>query len=316
MVSIIIVNYNGVSFLEKLLNSIKKQTYKDFEIIFIDNNSSDHSLRIVENLKNSFSIKIIKNKQNLGFAKACNQGIKESKGEYILILNFDVYLESNFLEMALNGFRKDKKIGMVSGKILRFDKATIDSTGQFLSITRKVIERGYGKKDIGKFEKEGFVFSSCGACAFYKKEMLDQIKIDEEYFDEDFFSFWEDIDLGWRANLFGWKGYYVPEAVAYHFRGGTQKRKTILGNFFRIASREKPIIFHVVKNHYLTLIKNEKLKDFVLYLPFIMGFDILLFLYLLFFSPSIFAMIYKNRKIFKRAIEKRKKIKNKLKEIQ
>lgn len=315
MVSIVIVNYDGEAFLEKLLDSIKNQTYKNFEVIFIDNNSSDHSLRIVENLKNSFSIKIIKNKQNLGFARACNQGIKESKGEFILILNFDVYLESNFLEVALNGFRKDKKIGMVSGKILRFDKTTIDSTGQFLSITRKVIERGYERKDLGKFEKEGIIFSTCGACAFYKKRMLDQIKIDEEYFDEDFFSFWEDVDLGWRANLFGWKGYYVPEAKAYHFRGGTKKRKTFFGNFFQIASREKTIVFHIVKNRYLTLIKNEKFKDFMLHLPFIIGFDILLILFLLIYSPSTFATIYKRKKVFKRAIEKRNKIKNKQKEI-
>ena len=115
----------------------------------------------------------------------------------------------------------DAKIGMLSGKILRMDRETIDSTGLFLGRNRKAVERGYGKKDIGQYDKPGYVFGASGAVMFLRKSMLIDIKDENGYFDERFGMYYEDLDLCWRAQKKGWKAYYTPKATAYHVRGGT-----------------------------------------------------------------------------------------------
>ncbi len=305
MVSIIIVTFYGEKFIEKLLDSIDKQTYQDFEVIIIDNNSKDKTLEIIKDKTKelSFSLKLLVLNKNYGYTVAVNKGIREASGEFILVLNQDVYLSDNFLENALKGFF-NKKIGFVSGKILRFDGKTIDSTGQFLSLSLYPVERDYNKMDSEYIKREKRIFSVCGAVAFYKKEMLEKIKIDDEYFDEDFFMFFDDIDLGWRANILGWKGVYVDNAVAYHYRSGSLAQK---GKIFLTFKRSSFIQYHIIKNRYLTLIKNARISQVILHLPFIITRDIV-YLFIIMIKPSIFKQIIKSYPIFKKALLKRRKI--------
>jgi len=264
LVSVIVVTYFKKNYLEGCLTSIKDQSYPQIETIIIDN-----SLR------------------NLFYCAALNKGINQSKGDFILCLNDDVILDKRFVEEALKGFNIDERIGMVSGKILRFDRKTIDSTGLFLTFWRTARERGYGLKDFGQYDKEGYIFGVNGAVAFYRREMLEQIKIDTEYFDSDFRIFYEDLDISWRAKNFGWRGYYIPSALAYHLRGGTvRKEKGINKRLARIYLSDE-LQIDLIKNRYFSIIKNENLLDFLLHLPFIILYDIFLWGYILIFRSQI-----------------------------
>ncbi len=303
LVSVIIVTWNSERFIEECLHSILEQSHKAIEVIVSDNGSSDATVNIVQ--EKFPSVKMTENKQNLGYCRANNLSLKRAAGQYLLFVNSDVILHRDYIEKALEGFQQEERIGMVSGKILRFDKMTVDSTGQFLARSRKTIERGYGQKDDGRFDSEGFVFSVCGAAAFYRKQMIDEICYENgEFFDEDFFSFHEDIDVGWRANLMGWRGYYSPQALAYHFRGGTGSHSGETRSF-QISGRSPLLKYHIVKNRYLSMIKNETLSSYLFHFPFIVARDAALFFYLLGSSPSVFRLLIKNRHLFRRAFKRK-----------
>ncbi len=265
-VSIIIINRNGERFLRGCIESVKKQSYVKIEIILIDNASTDGSLSLVQSSHED--IIIITNSGNEGYSKAANTGIVKSKGEYILILNPDVILDSKFIENCLTAIRKDEKIGSVSGKLLRFksplsppfDKGgegeIIDSTGLILcQDIRRPLDRGQNQRDNGQYNKEEYIFGVNGAAPFYRRVMLEDVKIVDEYFDEEFFAYYEDVDLAWRAQLLGWKCYYTPFAVAYHYRSYL---KSEVGNTGKL---------HAVKNRYLLYLKNEFIVSFLKHLP-------------------------------------------------
>lgn len=303
LISVLIVTWNSEKFIAECLHSVLHQSYPSIEVIVIDNRSSDSTPQII---KERFPLlTFIENEKNLGYCRANNLGLKKASGEYVLFLNSDVILEKDYVEKALKGFHKSEHIGMVSGKILRFDRNTVDSTGQFLSRSRKTIERGYGQRDDGHFDKAGDIFSVCGAVAFYRKKMIEEISYGHgELFDEDFFSFHEDIDLGWRANLMGWKGYYIPKALAYHFRGATGSQ-SMTTRSFQMSGRSTFLKYHIVKNRYLSIIKNDTLSSYLIHFPFIAARDIVLFFYLLWTSPRVFRLLLTNRHLFRQAFRKR-----------
>ncbi len=304
MVSVIIVTYNGEKFIKKLIESVAEQTFKDIELIVVDNASKDKTVEIISEFREKFDFpyKTIILEKNLGYTGGVNLGIKNSSGDFTLILNQDTYLEKDFIEKALKGF-EDKEVGLVSGKILRFDKETIDSTGQFLSLSLYPVERDYNKK-ASDIERKREIFSVCGAVAFYRRKTLEDIKIDDEYFDKDFFMFFDDIDIGWRANIRGWKGIYVSDAIAYHFRSGTVIKR---GKLFLTFKRSPLIQYHIIKNRYLTLLKNVRLSQLLLHLPFIFFRDIV-YLLVIIKNPSILKKLLGSAKIFKKAFKKRKKV--------
>jgi len=229
-ISIGIVNYNNLEYLPDCLSSLFNQTIKEFEVIFIDNNSTDGSCEFVE--QNFPQVKIIKNKENNFFCKAHNQGIEESSCDFHLVLNTDVILEPTFLEELLKAAETDERIGIVSGKIMRMDKKHLDTTGLFLGIDRRPIERGYGILDQGQYNNEGYTLGAGGVAPLYRMEMLKDVKINGQYFDESYGIYYDDLDISWRANLRGWKGFYTPKAVAYHKRGGTNKVLPVKTKYF------------------------------------------------------------------------------------
>jgi len=283
MISVIIVNYNREDFLKKCLDSVRGQSFKDIEIIVVDNASSDNSVGIIG--AHYPEVELIHNMKNLFFCKAQNQGIDASKGSFILSLNSDCFLERDYLKEVMSSIGLDTKVGMVSGKILRMDKKTIDSTGLFLARNRKPAERGYGKKDRGQYEKPGHVFGVSGACAFFRRSMLMDIKDKNGYFDQDFDMYYEDLDLCWRAHKKGWKAYYNPKAIAHHVRGGTavsHKGKTSL--MLPYLPDELKKIY--IRNRYRCIRKNDSLISFLINLPFILFYEIKLWCYLIFLDQS------------------------------
>ncbi|MDD5669455.1 MAG: glycosyltransferase, partial [Candidatus Omnitrophica bacterium] len=213
LVSINIITCGEGDYIENCLKSILKQTFSRLQIIIIDNSCDPRVQFRISSVCSSATV--YAEKHNLYYCAGLNKGISKSAGDFILCLNDDCVLEPSYIHQALASF-DEPRVGMVSGKIMRPDRITIDSTGQFLSVFRTARERGYNQRDRGQFKTGGFVFGVTGACAFYRAAMIREISVEGDFFDEDFQMFYEDLDVAWRARKFGWKGYYNPAAVAYH----------------------------------------------------------------------------------------------------
>lgn len=308
IVSVIIVSAGIKDYLDSCLKSLKNQTYKNLEIIVVDNSPDRNSSR---QISGSWpGIKLFSKPENLFYAEALNKGISASKGDFILCLNDDVTLDERFIQEAIRGFYLDDSVGMVSGKILRRDGINIDSTGLFLSLWRTPRERGYHKKDRNQYNCPGYVFGVNGAVAFYRRDMLEKIKLDSEYFDSDFRMFYEDLDIAWRANLYGWKGYYVPTAIAYHVRGGTVRQNLGINKPYARRYLSEELHSYLIRNRYLTIIKNESVAGFLLHLPFILAYDFFIFVYLMFFKPVLLRRLFPDLRYINSALKKRKIIQN------
>jgi GT2 family glycosyltransferase len=307
MVSVIVLSWNSREFLEGCLTSVERQTWPAVELIVVDNGSTDGSARLV---KERFpSAILVENGENLGFCAGNNVGLKRSRGAYTLFLNADATLDPTYLEEALKPFAQDKRTGMVAGKVLRFDRRTVDTTGQLLTRSRRVRERGYGEEDRGQYDRPGEIFSVCGAVALYRRSAIDDVSVDGELFDEDFFAFGEDLDAGWRARRMGWRCRYQPSAVATHYRGGTQTaRRAGSGRRREMIRRPPRIQAHIVKNRWLTMIKNEEAGSFLAHLPFIVAWDLVICFYLLIFSPATIPILWGHRRLVGRALKKRRAI--------
>ncbi|MBW6518675.1 MAG: glycosyltransferase family 2 protein [ANME-2 cluster archaeon] len=239
LVSVVIVNYNGMRFLENCLSSLLLQTYPLFEIILVDNGSNDGSVDFV---LNAFpSVTIICNNENLGFAKGNNIGIKSANGMLIASLNNDTVVTPRWIEKLVLSIISHENIGMCASKMLFMsDPDMINSTGICISRSGTSWDRGIFELDKGQYESEEEVFGPCAGAAMYKKSMLDEIGL----FDEDFIAYVEDTDLAFRGRLSGWKCLYVPKAVVYHMHGGTAGFETDYTIYFG----NRNIVWNTVKN--------------------------------------------------------------------
>ncbi len=286
MVSVIIVTLNAKEGLRLCLDSVMEQTYAPGEVIVINN--AENAIPEDRFSGRKIPVRLFNAQGNLFYCQALNQGIRMASGEFVLCLNDDVTLEPGFIEEGLKGFYKHPKIGMVSGKLMRSDKKTIDSTGLFASAWRTAKERGYGVRDRGQFAKEGYIFGVNGAAAFYRRKMLEDVRENEDYFDPVYRIFYEDLDISWRAQRRGWKGYYLPRAAAYHVRGATVRKKEGIDKPFARAFLNDELHIDLIKNRYLTIIRNESIAGFILHLPFILIYELLSWGYILIFNPRLF----------------------------
>jgi GT2 family glycosyltransferase len=303
IVSVIIPTRAAGDHLERCLESLKSQTSSPQETLVIDNSSEPgFSRKIAE--KFPFA-KFYPSPEPLSFCESLNKGIRSSCGGFILCLNDDAVLDKNFIEEALKGFEKSVKIGMVSGKILRRDRQTLDSAGLSVSVFRTARERGYGREDKGQFETEGFLFGVTGAAAFYRRAMLEEIKEGDDYFDPDFGFFYEDLDIAWRGNRAGWKGRFVPRAIAYHIRGGTVRQKDGIDKPYARRYLNDELLLGLIKNRYLTVIKNDSCLPFLIHLPFFLAYDIAQWAYLFLFKPSLVKKFFSSSHYLKKALRKR-----------
>ncbi|MFH1046014.1 MAG: glycosyltransferase family 2 protein [Candidatus Omnitrophota bacterium] len=311
LVSIVIVSYKKPELLSHALSSINAQTYSRIEKIAVLNCFNDEEIAAMR--RRFADIQIIANKENLFYARALNQGIRRSQGEFVLCLNDDLVLEANFVYEMLRAAKQDETIGMVNGYILRQTGNIVDSTGLFLGWSRRPVERGYGRKRGNVHSKDEYIFGSGGVAPLYRREMLEDIKINDEYFDEDYGMFYEDLDLSWRAQNRRWRGYHACAALAYHCRGASSKQQKpslrLLQRYnFPWLSQELKI--SLLKNRYATIIKNDSLAQFLLHLPWILLYELKVWGYLLLYEREVAKNAFKDSSFFKQAWAKRNKLKN------
>jgi GT2 family glycosyltransferase len=240
--------------------------------------------------------------ENVGFCRGNNLGIRTTTSPFVLVLNPDTMLEPGFLERLLPAF-DDPRVGMAAGKLLRFDRKTLDTAGQMLSRARRPRDRGYGDLDRGQFDRDTEVFGVCGAAALYRRAMLDEIADPGPcFFDETFFSFGEDLDLAWRARRAGWTAAYRHEAVGYHARGGSATRAPRLRRRIALLGRSPEIRFHAVKNRYLVILRNDSVAGYLRNLPFIWARDLGTVGLLLLTSPAVLGRLWRARGLFREAV--------------
>src|SRR6202050_1277567 len=251
-VSVTIVTYNSGRFIKRCLESVLAQRYPNKEVIVIDNASTDGTIDILEQFENR--CQIVYNEENAGFAAAQNQAIRLSGGDWVLTLNPDVLLLPNFIQALVDAGNFDPSIGAVCGKLLTMSstfeipaKPVVDSTGIYFNPMLRHLDRGSQEVDNGHYLQYEYVFGATAAAALYRRETIDDISLDGEFFDSDFFVYREDADVAWRAQLLGWKCIYVPYARGYHVR------KVLPGNRGALPPE---INMHSVKNRFLMRIKN------------------------------------------------------------
>lgn len=221
-VAIVVLNWNGIKDTLSCLNSLQKQSYKNFNIIVVDNGSNDESRSLLMryNLKHKNTF-VIYNTKNLGFAGGVNTGIKyalDNGFEYIALFNNDAISDKNWLQGLVDSIQP-KEIGISTGLLLRENGKTIDSTGDWYSIWGLPFPRDRNNS-TSKAAKSGVVFGATGGASLYKSELFKTIGL----FDEDFFAYYEDVDISFRAQLAGWSVVYEPKSVAYHKQGATANK--------------------------------------------------------------------------------------------
>ena len=253
--TVVIPNLNGAGWLRDSIESIYAQTLQDFELIVVDNASTDESLTIARSYVGRPNYTLIENDHNTGFSYAVNQGIRLAKGEYVALFNNDAFAEPQWLESLIAAAEKDSRIFAVSSLMIRhYERELADDAGDYVTILGFACKRGDGMK-ASRYQKPGRVFSACGGAALYRKSILDEIGL----FDENFFAYYEDVDISWRANSLGYKNVYCPEARCYHICGATTG-----------AVRYNPFkSIQSGRNSILLPYKNMPILMFLLNLPFL-----------------------------------------------
>lgn len=318
-VSINLVTWNGKKYLPYCLESVAKQTFCDFFLFILDNGSTDGTVEFLKSYKFQIpNYKISFNKENVGFAAGHNRAIRETKGDYVLMLNQDIILEPHFLEEVVEFLDSHPKVGAVTGKLLKWNFAKsaelyglnaeldrknlcveggktnfLDSCGLKIFKNHRVIELGGGEKDNVNWDKPQEIFGVSGAAPVYRRKTLEDVAIPKncvgqdqcEYFDEDFFSYKEDIDLAYRLRLRGWQAWFLPKALAWHDRTAKKSDKE-MGVVRRRKNKSTFINYHSYKNHLFFLLKNVPVSIWLRYGFWIKWYEIKKFIYLLFFETE------------------------------
>lgn len=255
--SIVIPHLKGVDILRDCLQSVSSSTFKDFEVILVDNGSDDGSREMVsDQFPDVHQIRLTTNK---GYAGGCNEGIRASKGEYILLLNDDAQIDTGALEALVAALDENPRAGSAQPKLLdirdrtRFDYAgacggLMDIFGYPFAFGRTFMSL---EVDEGQFDRVSDIFWACGTCAIFRRSAIEEVGL----LDEDFFAHMEEIDLAWRLHLAGYLSLRVPQAVVYHYSGHT------LPN----TERRKMYLNH--RNSIVCLIKNYSIPLLVWILP-------------------------------------------------
>lgn len=247
--SVIIPNWNGKHLLKICLPSLKKQSFKEFEVVIVDNGSEDGSIEYIE--KYFPEVKLIKLSENIGFAPAVNLGLKICVGEMMVLLNNDTEVDKNCLKNLVRTAIEKKDIGFIAAKILNFNnRKLIDSAGDYIDAVGHADNFGRGESDSEKFNNPGPLFLATAGGSLFKREVFEKIG----FFDHQYFAYMEDVDLCLRAQLAGIKGWYDPSAIIYHIHKATSSKNPGFTEYLQY------------RNMTLTVIKNfpNKLliKDF------------------------------------------------------
>ena len=272
-VTIVIPNYNGKHFMEPCLSSLSEQTYKNFHILVVDNASSDGSIEYME--ENYPDIELIKLQKNFGFSKAVNIGIQHSRTPYVILLNNDTTVDTRYVEEMVKAIEKSPKIFSVSSKMIQmYHPELIDSAGDLYTLLGWGVCRGCGRP-VSNYQKYDEIFTACAGAAIYRRSVFDEIG----YFDENHFAYLEDIDIGYRARIYGYYNMYCPTALVYHVGSGTSGSKY---NSFKVKLAAR-------NNLYLNYKNMPALQLVLNFIPLAIGY----FVKYLFFCKIGFGKDYK-----------------------
>lgn len=257
-VSVVIPNFNGMAYLDGVLSSLERQTIRNFEVILVDNGSTDGSCAFVS--AEYPWVHMIQLPENYGFSRAVNEGIHAARSPYVLLLNNDTEAEPDFLEEMVAALRRHKKAFSCQAKMIQLhDRDKMDDAGNYYCALGWAFARGKGK-DIRHYDREQKIFSTCAGAAIYRKKFIDRIGD----FDEEHFAYLEDLDIGYRARIYGYENRYEPTASVLHYGSAStgsryNSRKTELSS----------------SNNIYVIGKNMPLLQWILNLPFfLLGFGI------------------------------------------
>ena len=276
MITLSIVTWNCETTIVDCLDSIKKQTIDDFQILIIDNNSEDNTVNIIQNYYDK-RIQFHALNSNLGFTGGHNLALKHALGEFILFVNPDIVLRQDYLENAVFSFEQNPQFGCINGLLLQIcdnlKTTIIDSAGLCFARSRRFFLR-YSGQDIGdvRLSREE-IFGCDGALPFYRSQMIKDLSINGEFFDEAFFAHKEDWDVAWRARLFGWKTIFEPKCVAWHVRSFRP------GNLHSRKMQSPTTKIHAIKNQFYLIVKNDRMSDFLRDFPFIIARQLAIFIF-------------------------------------
>ncbi|MFP3156361.1 glycosyltransferase family 2 protein [Lachnospiraceae bacterium ZAX-1] len=252
-VTIIIPNFNGIAYIEHCLNSLRKQTVSNFNVIVVDNGSKDASKALVSNCYTE--VELIALDDNYGFSRAVNEGIAHADTPYVILLNNDTEVEEAFVEELLKAIKRSPKIFSCSAKMLDFYKRNvIDDAGDLYCALGWALARGKGRKDK-YYQDYTKIFAACAGAAIYRKEIFEQIGM----FDERHFAYLEDIDIGYRARIYGYENRYTPTARVFHVGSGTTG-----------ARYSKAKVGLAARNNIYVIYKNMPIPQILLNLPFLL----------------------------------------------
>lgn len=301
-VSVIILSWNCRAYLQKCVEAVLAQTYSEIELILVDNGSHDGSAAFLKSQYPAFLL--VENEHNIGFAAGMNLGIRRATGEYILPLNVDVFLQEDYVAIAVEqGMRRESRIGMVCGKVFRYDHG---KTQQLADVGKYLVGR-MTMKNSQNSEKEEFVFGPNGSCPLYRRKMLEDTELPRnQFYDEAYFAYAEDLDLHWRAQIAGWRCLYLPNLISWHVHSAS------VGGNVRLI--DKPAFFQqlVLRNRHMNIIKNLPAALFLLYFPAIVLTELLTFVYFAFRRPGnlwvVFSAYHWTMKSLRETLNKRRLI--------
>lgn len=302
-VSVHIVTYNSADDIIECLSAVLVQDYPVKKIVIVDNASTDGSADKVrafyhglhsnsakvlsadsqapssaDSTTRTPSLVLLENEHNTGFAPAHNQAIAGTNTDYVLVLNPDLTLATDYISRLVKQMEANPQIGSATGKLLlKADHSLVDSTGLRMNKARRAFDRGAGESaDLWK--ESGVVFGVSGAAAMYSRRMIEDISVEGEFFDADFFAYKEDVDVAWRAGLFGWQAYYDAEAIGYHERGWKTSGRSGKAMFIKRIS---------YINRYKMIYKNESSRRLLLTLLYSLPYEIAAHGYSLLKEPKL-----------------------------
>lgn len=298
--SVHLVTWNGAKYMPFLFESLQKQTYKDWTLFVLDNNSNDNTVELIKKELSAFSIqhKIIENKENKGFAGGHNQVFKESDSEYVLLLNQDMYLAPDCLEKVAMFLDQHQEAASVSPRLMKWDFPTnftdqVDALGLKIYRSRRVVEQ-YAQQNWQELKKKFSsavlpVFGVSGALPAFRMSAIKGVAYEDgSIFDESYHSYKEDVDLAFRLAAAGYKSYVLLDAVAYHDRSAAGPKQ--VDDVHALVNKQKQselVKYHSYKNNLATLYKNEYWQNLALDFPWILWYELKKFIYFLLFDRQV-----------------------------
>jgi len=324
LVSVLIPTYKDAPLLRRSLPVFLEHPPDDVEIVVLNNDPTQDVRAALEGHGDDRRVRLVEMGWEAGFARAVNRGIRETSGELVLLCNADLFPTPTYLAELLTFFEEHPAAGAAIGKLLRYDLQAdrptdvIDTAGLVVSRQRRFMPRGEGERDVGQFDEAVEVFGVDGAAPILRRRALEEISIEGECLDENFFAHKEDHDISWRLRLAGWECWYVPTAVAHHGRTtrglGSSGYLSAIRRFHETEIEKSHLVrVNAMKNQWLMLLKNEDGFNFVRDFPFIVAREAMVVTHRLFFAPKTLVAIPMTIKLLPETLRKRRVAKGKQK---